>query len=51
MKEIEEIIKLVKQLGWDVAVPSGGGDKDDGNLHGLIIGETSYVEYILKHLE
>jgi hypothetical protein len=52
---MEEFIKLVadkaKELGWEIAIPSGGGEEDDGNVHGLIIGEPGYVEYILKHLE
>ena len=49
--EIEQIIELVKSMGWEVAIPSGGGDEDDENVHGMIIGEQSYIDYILKHLD
>lgn len=45
------LIKRVKKLGWQVALPAGGGPKDDGMVHGMIIGESSYVEYVLKHLD
>lgn len=50
-KDIEQLIDLIKKLGWDVAIPSGGGEEDDGNVHGMIIGEKAYVEYVLKHLD
>jgi len=48
--KIKKIIELITDIGWDVALPTGGGDEDDGNVHGMIIGETSYIDYILKHL-
>jgi hypothetical protein len=48
---IKEILRLVKEVGWDIALPQGGGEEDDGELKGMIIGELSYVNYILKHLE
>ena len=43
------LIELVKKLNWGFAIPSGGGPEDDGNLHGMIIGESAYINYILKH--
>jgi len=51
MKDIEIIVDIVKKLGWEIAIPSGGGEEDDGNVHGMIIGEKSYVDFILKHLD
>jgi hypothetical protein len=49
-EDIKQLIELVKKLRWQIAIPSGGGEQDDGNVHGMIIGEESYVNYILKHL-
>jgi len=51
MDEMKQLVKLIEQLGWEVAIPSGGGEEDDGNVHGMIIGEKSYVEFVLKHLD
>ena len=59
MKEINEdtekaytlLITLIKKFNWEIAIPNGGGEDDDGMLHGMIIGEQSYVDYVLKHLE
>ena len=59
MKEINEdtekaytlLITLIKKFNWEIAIPSGGGSDDDGMVHGMIIGERSYVDYVLKHLE
>jgi hypothetical protein len=45
------LITLIKKLNWDIALPTGGGPEDDRNVHGMIIGEQSYIDYILKHLE
>lgn len=45
------LVQLIKKLDWEIAIPNGGGDKDDGKVHGLVIGEQSYVDYILKHLD
>jgi len=42
---------LVLKLGWEFAIPAGGGKEDDGMLHGMIIGEESYIDYILGHLD
>ena len=44
-------LDIVKELGWEFAIPSGGGECDDGNVHGMIIGEDSYINFILKHLD
>ena len=51
MEEIEQLIKIIKKIGWEIAIPSGGGKEDDGMVHGMIIGESAYVDYILKHLD
>ena len=45
------LVDLLKEMGWDIAIPKGGGPEDDGNIHGFIIGEQSYIDYILKHLD
>jgi hypothetical protein len=45
------LIELVKKLHWEVAMPTGGGPEDDGIVHGMIIGEKTYVNYVLKHLD
>ena len=55
-KDIKELMKLplfelMKELGWNMAIPAGGGPADDGMVHGMIIGEEAYVNYVLKHLE
>lgn len=50
-EKIKQITTLVKELGWEIAIPSGGGSEDDGNVHGMIIGEASYVTYILNQLD
>ncbi len=50
-EEIKKLIDIVKKLGWQIAIPAGGGKEDDGNVHGMIIGEDAYVNYILKHLD
>lgn len=48
---MKQITELVLKLGWNFAIPTGGGEEDDGLLHGMIIGEKSYINYILKHLD
>jgi hypothetical protein len=50
-KDIKTLIDTCKKLGWEFAIPSGGGEEDDENVHGMIIGESSYINYILKHLD
>jgi len=53
IKEIMDLplIKMMKEMHWNIALPAGGGPKDDKKVHGMIIGEQSYIDYILKHLE
>lgn len=51
IKDLEKLMDFVKNSGWVIAFPSGGGEEDDGNLHGMIIGEPAYVDYVLKHLD
>ena len=46
-----KLINIVKSLDWGIAIPTGGGKEDDGILHGMIIGEQAYIDYILKHLD
>jgi hypothetical protein len=50
-EDFKELVKLIEKIGWELAIPSGGGEEDDGNVHGMIIGESSYIDYILKHLD
>jgi hypothetical protein len=37
-------------MGWTIALPNEGLIKDDDNVHGMIIGESAYVDYILNRL-
>ena len=49
LKRWEALIRIVKELGWEIAVPQ---QHDQGaDIKGLIIGEQSYIDYVLKHLE
>jgi hypothetical protein len=42
---VKELIDIVKELGWDMAVP----DIDDHEeVPGLIIGEKTYVDYVVE---
>ena len=50
-EKVKKLIDIVKELGWEFAIPSGGEECDDGNVHGMIIGEDSYINFILKHLD
>lgn len=49
MKEekIKELINIIKELGWQLAIPDGN---DEAIIKGMIIGEESYVNYILSEL-
>jgi hypothetical protein len=49
--EMKQLAEIVLKLGWNFAIPEGGGPEDDGLLHGMIVGEQSYIDYILKHLD
>lgn len=44
----ERLIQVVTELGWDVAIPDSGDD--DAPVKGLIIGQSDYIDTILKHL-
>jgi len=50
-EEMKQITELVVKFGWNFALPAGGGAEDDELLHGMIIGEKSYICYILGHLD
>ena len=45
-EQILEIVKMVTDLGWSIAI-SG---KDDDPVIGLIIGTDEYIDNILKYL-
>lgn len=45
------LTKFLKKLNWEIAIPAGGGPEDDGNVHGMVIGEKAYVDFVLKHLD
>ena len=45
-EKAKQLIQLVKDAGWQFAIPEG-----EGELKGMIIGEESYVDFILKHLD
>ena len=42
------LIKLIGELGWDIAFPQA--EDDNVPLKGMIIGEPEYVNYILSEL-
>ena len=48
---LQPIFDVMDKIGWDCAIPLGGGPEDDGRVAGMIIGEPAYVEYVLKHLD
>lgn len=50
-EEFKQLTELAIKLGWQFAIPHGGGPEDDGLLHGMIIGEESYINYILGDLD
>lgn len=45
---MKELIEIVGQLGWNIAVPDFGEDED---VPGLVIGEPEYIDKILEILE
>lgn len=49
-KAMEPVLEMMKVMNWSIAIHNGGGIDDDGDVHGFIIGEQSYIDYILKHL-
>jgi len=52
MKEKEpyqQLVDAITEMGWGIAVPEENAD--DEILHGLIIGEQSYIDGILDQLE
>jgi hypothetical protein len=50
-KDYIQLVESIKKLGWQIALPKGGGPEDDGMLHGMIIGEDDYINFVLKHLD
>ncbi len=50
-KAMEPVMEMMKVMGWQIAIHKGGGPEDDKLIHGFIIGEQSYIDYILKHLD
>jgi len=50
-KHLKQIADLVREMGWAIALPNDGLAKDDDNVHGMIIGESAYVDYILGCLK
>lgn len=46
---LETIISCAKELGWNVAVPSGEDEGD--NILGLILGTPEYLDLITASLE
>lgn len=49
--DVKTIARCAINLGWDIAIPAGGGPEDDEMVHGMIIGEEDYVKYVTKHLD
>lgn len=47
MDLMEQLIKVIDQLGWSVAVPEGDDDED---VPGLIIGTQEYVSAVTDRL-
>lgn len=44
---MKELIDIVGELGWQIAMP-GNGEEDE--VEGLIIGEPQFVEEVLGYL-
>lgn len=48
MDKIEQLIKVIKELGWSIALPID--EADDQFVRGMIIGKPDYIEHILEQL-
>lgn len=44
---MKELIEIVGELGWQVAMP---GENEEDEVEGLIIGEPQFVDDILNNL-
>lgn len=47
MEILMEITELLKQIGWDIAIPMDEA-AEDGKVHGIIAGNTHFIEEMLK---
>lgn len=47
MEILMEITELLKEIGWDIAIPMDEGH-EDGKVHGIIAGNTHFIGEILK---
>lgn len=45
----QQLVDAIKKMGWMIAVSTENAD--DETLHGLIIGEQSYIDDILDQYE
>lgn len=44
---LSEITDLLKEIGWDIAIPMDEGS-EDGKVHGIIAGNAHFIGEILK---
>jgi hypothetical protein len=42
-----QITELLKEIGWDIAIPMDEGN-EDGKVHGIIAGNSQFIAEILK---
>lgn len=46
-KELKQITEATLKLGWQIALPKEG-ESGDELLHGMVIGDSDFVDYILE---
>lgn len=47
---LAEITDLLKEIGWDIAIPMDEG-ADDGKVHGIIAGNAHFIGEMLKNYQ
>jgi hypothetical protein len=47
MEIIQEIVDLVKEIGWEIALPMDEMT-EDGKVHGLVMGNEYFIQELLK---
>jgi hypothetical protein len=50
MEILMEITDLLKEIGWDIAIPMDEGH-EDGKVHGIIAGNAHFIAEILKEYQ
>lgn len=44
------IVELVKEIGWEIALPIDQ-QEDDGKVHGIVMGNSYFIDEILKNYQ